>query len=194
MSNNDLSNRRDKGRSQYDFSKLNDNYRTYREKYTKQDLGIQVEFIGDSRRIIKGKNKSVYFPGEDIKGNITISENLLAGKPSSTEISLKGIEYAYAEGHDTISEVKEFQLQIIPLDFKMLKSKAQTSKHISSYNDINKTIQSINRIIIPFYGKIPYDVTKSYVGKYSEHFWGFDVKIDIPFSKDIHAKAIIDLV
>ena len=55
-------------------------------------------------------------------------------------------------------------------------------------------VQPSSRFIIPFEIKIPDTVNKSYVGKYSEYFWGFDAKLDVSFSKDMHARAIIEIV
>jgi len=48
-----------------------------------------------------------------------------------------------------------------------------------------------NNLFIPFELQIPEDANRSYAGKYSEYFWGFDAKIDMGLSKDLHAKKLI---
>jgi len=91
-------------------------------------------------------------------------------------------------------EIENYQSKPIPLDFETLKPESKASNYIHPYNDTNDKSNSIRGYSIPFYAQVPKVVNKSYVGKYSEYFWAFEVKFDIPFTKDVHAKAILDIV
>jgi hypothetical protein len=41
---------------------------------------------------------------------------------------------------------------------------------------------------------IPQDVNQSYIGKYSEYFWGLEAKVNIAWSSDLIARTIIEIV
>ncbi|WP_458743460.1 vacuolar protein sorting-associated family 26 protein [Candidatus Nitrosocosmicus sp. T] len=193
-----------KSTDQNNFSKVNDNFHKHRQKYSKQDPGITIEFIGkekdgsydDSRKMVKNKNRISYYPGQEIIGSIIIDGNLLKDETSNMEISLRGIEYSYANGVDAIIEAEEYQIKNISFDMEKLKSVSHMAPISYSNNNNNRNKENgLNiKYVIPFETKLPHIANKSYVGKYSEFFWGFDAKINIPFSQDIHAKAIIEIV
>ena len=42
--------------------------------------------------------------------------------------------------------------------------------------------------------QIPYNATVSYIGKYSEYYWGLETKINQPWSSDICARSIVEVV
>jgi hypothetical protein len=47
---------------------------------------------------------------------------------------------------------------------------------------------------IPFEFEIPKGLNQSYVGKYSEYFWGLEAKVNIAWSSDIDTRTIIEIV
>lgn len=46
---------------------------------------------------------------------------------------------------------------------------------------------------MPFELEIPQGVNQSYIGKYSEYFWGLEAKVNIAWSSDINARTIIEI-
>jgi hypothetical protein len=51
-----------------------------------------------------------------------------------------------------------------------------------------------NANIIPFEFEIPQGANQSYVGNYSEYFWGIEAKVNIAWSSDIDTRTIIEIV
>ena len=65
------------------------------------------------------------------------------------------------------------------------KNKELDGNHIGGKNGIDA---------IPFELVIPQGVNQSYIGKYSEYFWGLEAKVNIAWSSDLIAKTIIEIV
>ena len=201
--NNDLYTSGTKGteKTYENLYRINYNSSKHRDNYIKENPDSKVEFImiGNGNSVgnsIEGINIYSYSPGQTIKGNIIVLKELINKKVNKLEISINGMEYAYAQGFDTFTRVESYELK------SNLKDKLE---EMQSKNTINKwknneiyeepiSDSSSSWFIIPFEIKIPDIVNRSYVGKYSEYFWGFDAKIDISLSNDIHARALIEIV
>jgi hypothetical protein len=46
----------------------------------------------------------------------------------------------------------------------------------------------------PFEIQIPYNANVSYIGRYSEYYWGLEAKINLPWSSDIYARSIVEVI
>jgi hypothetical protein len=57
-----------------------------------------------------------------------------------------------------------------------------------------KSEERMKITLFPLNFKYPRGVNQSYIGKYSEYFWGLEVKVNIAWSSDIIAKTIIEIV
>jgi hypothetical protein len=185
----------------FDFRKYNFNYHWYRNKYSNQDNRVIIELVNDENTN-NDENKArmdrhrwnKFFQGKEINGNVTIQRELLTSKPSNLEVTLTGIEYASANIYNTISETEVYKLELIPKESDLSNSPGKTFTRVYPSNDNHKEYVPLDRIIFPFSLKIPEVKNKSYLAKYSEYIWVLDIKINIPFSKDIHSKEIIAIV
>jgi hypothetical protein len=123
-----------------------------------------------------------------------MDKDLLTGKSPSIEIGLMGIEYAFAKGHRTISEVEKYNLKTIPLETKILRPISKTSNSIYQGSEEHIENDFVQKYVIPFSIKIPFVTNKSYVASYSEYFWVLNFKMNIALSRDIHSEMIIEIV
>jgi hypothetical protein len=89
------------------------------------------------------------------------------------EITLSGLEHAFAQGHERVSRIEKYETKI-DLD----------SNGGNDFDDYT----------IPFEFQIPDNVYQSYTGKYSEYFWGLEAKLNVAWSSDINARTIIEVV
>jgi hypothetical protein len=91
------------------------------------------------------------------------------------KITLMGIENAFAQGLQRTNTIEKYEENIA----------------LNRY----PTDQSAEKkdISIPFEFQIPGVINHSYVGKYSEYFWGLEAKVNIAWSSDITARTIIDI-
>ena len=135
-----------------------------------------------------------FFQGEEINRSVIIKKELLTDKPSKLEVTLTGIEYASAHIYNTISETEAYELEIIPKESGLSNSPGETFTVICLNADKHKEYVQMDYIVVPFSLKLPEVKNKSYLAKYSEYIWVLDIKINIPFSKDIHSKEIIAIV
>jgi hypothetical protein len=90
------------------------------------------------------------------------------------KITLSGIEHAFAQGLQRVSTIEKYDKNI-----------ELNGNQIGGNNDNNA---------IPFELVIPQGVNQSYIGKYSEYFWGLESKVNIAWSSDLIAKTIIEIV
>jgi hypothetical protein len=92
------------------------------------------------------------------------------------KVTLNGIEHAFAQGLQRTSTIEKYDKNI------------QLDQNESlGDNDNNDTT-------LPFEFEIPQGVNQSYVGKYSEYFWGLEAKVNIAWSSDINARTVIEIV
>ncbi|MDQ3852680.1 MAG: hypothetical protein M3299_07595, partial [Thermoproteota archaeon] len=79
---------------------------------------------------------------------------------------------------------------------------AQGLQRVSTIEKYDKNIELNGNLIggkndnnaLPFEFEIPQGVNQTYVGKYSEYFWGLEAKVNIAWSSDLIAKTIIEIV
>jgi hypothetical protein len=201
MADKSSNNKAQKVIDSFDFRKYNFNYHWYRKKYSNQDNRVLIELVNDenanneeNRARMDRHRWNKFFQGKEINGNVTIKKELLTSKPSNLEVTLTGIEYASANIYNTISETEVYKLELIPKESDLSSSPGKTFTGVYPDNDNHKKYVPMDSIVVPFSLKIPEVKNKSYVAKYSEYIWVLDIKINIPFSKDIHSKEIIAIV
>lgn len=131
----------------------------------KRNSGIKLELEGD---------KNTFSPGEIIRGKITIEDSKISLKIRKAELILGAIEFVQAQGNKKRTE-------IFPNYKEKIEGKIEWNK-------------DDNSSIIQFETHIPKDVKRSYLGKYSEYYWLLEAKVDIPWSDDLSARTIIQIV
>lgn len=149
-----------------------------REHYLKENSEARIELHDND-----SNNNTQYSPGFIIKGNvILLTQDQTKEKEKEKEkkeavrrleITLSGIEHAFAQGHERVSRIEKYEKKI-DLDR-------------NGGNDFDD-------YTIPFEFPIPNNVFQSYAGKYSEYFWGLEAKLNIAWSSDIIARTIIEIV
>jgi hypothetical protein len=131
-------------------------------------------------------NNAPYSRGDIIRGNVLLllppneveeeeEEEEKRKKIRGTKITLSGIENAFAQGFERVSTIEKYE------------------KNIELNRDENVGNNNLNNTI-PFELEISQGVNQSYIGKYSEYFWGLEAKVNIAWSSDINARTIIDIV
>lgn len=123
-----------------------------------------------------------YSPGQTIQGKVILlsrlSHEIKREKNKNRnikgiEISVSGIESAFAQGLQRVSTIEKFEKKI----------------------DLNgNENEEHNDITIPFEFQIPEGIKQSYAGKYSEYFWGLEAKVNVVWSSDISARRIVEIV
>ena len=122
-----------------------------------------------------------YSPGHLIKGELILllrqnkqQEEEKREKIKGMKITLSGMEHAFAQGLQRVSTIQKYE------------------KNIELHE--NENLERIDNNAIPFEFEIPQGVNQSYIGKYSEYFWGLEAKLNIAWSSDINARTIIEIV
>ncbi len=144
-----------------------------REDFLKESTKAKINLINQSNNITS------YSPGHTIKGNVILrlppeEEEEIRNKIRGMKITLSGIEHAFAQGLQRVSTIEKHDKNI-----------ELNENQIGGKNENNA---------IPFEFEIPRGVNQSYIGKYSEYFWGLEAKVNIAWSSDIIAKTIIEIV
>ena len=130
-------------------------------------------------------NDAPYSRADRIRGNVLLllppneveeEEEEKRKKIRGTKITLSGIENAFAQGFERVSTIEKYEKNI----------ELNRDENVGNNNNLNNTI--------PFELEIPQGVNQSYIGKYSEYFWGLEAKVNIAWSSDINARTIIDIV
>lgn len=145
-----------------------------RDDFLKESTKAKIDLIDQSSNITS------YSPGHTIKGNVILrlsheeGEEEIRNKIRGMKITLSGIEHALAQGLQRVSTIEKHD------------------KNIElNENQIGRKNEN-NAILFEF--EIPRGVNQSYIGKYSEYFWGLEAKVNIAWSSDIIAKTIIEIV
>ena len=125
-------------------------------------------------------NNISYSPGQTVRGKVIVlsppKDKEKRKKTRGMKVTLNGIEHAFAQGLQRTSTVEKYDKNI------------QLDQNESlGDNDNNDTT-------LPFEFEIPQGVNQSYVGKYSEYFWGLEAKVNIAWSSDINARTVIEIV
>jgi hypothetical protein len=144
-----------------------------RDDFLKESTKAKIDLIDQSNNITS------YSPGHTIKGNVILQlpaeeEEEIRNKIRGMKITLSGIEHAFAEGLQRVSTIEKHDKNI-----------ELNENQIGGKNENNA---------IPFEFEIPRGVNQSYIGKYSEYFWGLEAKVNVAWSSDIIAKTIIEIV
>jgi hypothetical protein len=144
-----------------------------RDDFLKESTKAKIDLI-DQRNNITSCS-----PGHTIKGNVILQlpaeeEEEIRNKIRGMKITLSGIEHAFAEGLQRVSTIEKHDKNI-----------ELNENQIGGKNENNA---------IPFEFEIPRGVNQSYIGKYSEYFWGLEAKVNVAWSSDIIAKTIIEIV
>lgn len=146
-----------------------------REHYLKENSEARIELHDND------SNNRQYSPGHIIKGNVILPTQDQAKEKEKEkkeavrglEITLSGIEHAFAQGHERVSRIEKYETKI-DLD-------ENGGDNFGDYT-------------IPFEFLIPNNVNQSYTGKYSEYFWGLEAKLNIAWSSDINARTIVEVI
>jgi arrestin (S-antigen)-like protein len=122
-----------------------------------------------------------YSPGHLVRGELILllrqneqQEEEKREKIKGMKITLSGMEHAFAQGLQRVSTIEKYEKSV--------------------ELDGNENLDKIDNNAIPFEFEIPQGVNQSYIGKYSEYFWGLEAKLNIAWSSDINARTIIEVV
>jgi hypothetical protein len=148
-----------------------------REHFLKENSEAKIDLLDHEN------NDRPYSHGHTIKGEVILlsSPNDEKGeggekkkkKIRGMKITLSGIECAFAQGLQRVSTIEKYEKKI------------ELDENENGGNNDN---------IILFEFEIPQGANQSYVGKYSEYFWGLEAKVNIAWSTDIDARTIIEIV
>ena len=144
-----------------------------REHFLKENSEAKIDLLDHEN------NNTPYSRGDIIRGKVILllppnQEEEKREKIRGMKITLSGIEHAFAQGLERVSTVEKYEKNI------------EVNRNENVGNNDNNTIS--------FEFEIPQDVNQSYIGKYSEYFWGLEAKVNIAWSSDIIARTIIEIV
>jgi hypothetical protein len=141
-----------------------------REKFLKENFDARIDLLNHGNN----NNNTVFSPGQTLRGNVIALplQNLEEEKKNvrGMKITLSGIEHAFAQGFQRVTTIEKYENKI----------------------EINENRE--NDACIPFEFQLPNGINQSYIGRYSEYFWGLEAKINIAWSSDIIARTIIEIV
>ena len=142
-----------------------------REKFLKENSDARIDLLNHENN----NNNAVFSPGQTLRGSVIALplQNLEEEKKKNVrgmKITLSGIEHAFAKGFQRVTTIEKYENKI----------------------EINGNGE--NDAGIPFEFQIPNGINQSYIGRYSEYFWGLEAKINIAWSSDIIARIVIDIV
>ena len=145
-----------------------------REDFLKESTEAKINLIDQSNNIAS------YSPGHTIRGNVIPGlldneEKEIGKKLRGMKITLSGMEHAFAQGLQRVSTIEKYEKKI-DLDRNQIRGK------------------NGNNNLISFEFDIPQSVNQSYIGKYSEYFWGLEAKVNIAWSSDLIAKTLVEIV
>jgi hypothetical protein len=146
-----------------------------REYFLKESSEAKIDLLDHEN------NNTPYSRGDIIRGKVLLllppneEEEENREKIRGTKITLSGIENAFAQRLERVSTIEKYEKNI----------ELNQNENVGN-NNRNNTI--------PFELEIPQGVNQSYIGKYSEYFWGLEAKVNIAWSSDIYARTIIDIV
>lgn len=147
-----------------------------REKFLKESSEARIEILNHENDDTGDNENEVYFPGQILRGKVVVpslqnpEEEETKKNIRGLRITLTGIEHANAGGLQRVTTIEKHEK-----DVDIISSNGE--------NDIN----------FPFEFQIPNQVRQSYIGKYSEYFWGLEAKVNIAWSSDITARKIIEI-
>jgi hypothetical protein len=124
-------------------------------------------------------NNTPYSPGHTVRGEMILllpdnEEEEIRNKIRGMKITLSGIEHAFAQGLQRVSTIEKYDKNI------------ELNENLTGGKNDNNALS--------FEFEIPEGVNQTYIGKYSEYFWGLEAKVNIAWSSDLIAKTIIEIV
>lgn len=143
-----------------------------REKFLKENSDARINLLNHGNN----NNSTVFSPGQTLRGKVIALPLQKSGEENKKrdirgmKITLSGIEHAFAQGFQRVSTIEKYEKKI----------------------EVNGNGE--NDAGIPFEFQIPNNINQSYIGRYSEYFWGLEAKINIAWSSDIIARTIIEIV
>lgn len=150
-----------------------------REHFLKENTDAKIDLLDHEKTITS------YSRGGKIKGEVVLplpanlgeiaEKNNKIKKLRGMKITITGIENAFAQGLQRTNTIEKYEENI------------EVKSH-----DTNQNVGN-NEIRIPFEFRIPEAINQSYIGKYSEYFWGLEAKVNIAWSSDITARTIIEI-
>jgi hypothetical protein len=154
-----------------------------REDFLKESSEARIELIDHKSSNNNYNYNTPYSSGHTVKGKVILllppnddeQQEEKRKKIRGMKITLNGIEHAFAQGLERVSTIEKYEKNI----------ELNRNENVGN-NDNNNTI--------PFELEIPQGVNQSYIGKYSEYFWGLEAKVNIAWSSDIKARTIIEIV
>ena len=142
-----------------------------REHFLQENSEARIDFLEHEN------NNTPFSQGHIIKGELILllppNEEENKKKIREMKITLSGIECAFAQGFQRVSSIEKYEKQITPDENEDRGNRDNT---------------------IPFEFELPKGVNQSYVGKYSEYFWGLEAKVNLAWSSDINVRTIIEIV
>ncbi len=108
--------------------------------------------------------QNIFSPGETIRGKITIESSKKVPKIRKIQTILAAIEFAQAQR-------KKKRIEIYPKYEQRIE-----------WNEAGD-----NSSVVRFEVHIPKEISRSYLGKYSEYYWLLEAKVNKPWS-DITSK------
>jgi Arrestin (or S-antigen), N-terminal domain len=143
-----------------------------REKFLEENSDARIDLVNHGNN--NNNNNTVFSPGQTLRGSVIALplQNLEEEKKDvrGMKITLSGIEHAFAQGFQRVTTIEKYENKM----------------------EINENRE--NGACIPFEFQIPNGINQSYIGRYSEFFWGIEAKINIAWSSDIIARTIIEIV
>jgi hypothetical protein len=149
-----------------------------RDHFLKENSEAKIDLVDHEN------NNTTYSPGHTVKGQVIIlllppneeekEKEEKKKKIRGMKITLCGIEDAFAQGVQRVNTIEKYEKNI------------ELNGNEYGGNNVNNTI--------PFEFEIPQRVNQSYMGKYSEYFWGLEAKVNIAWSSDINARTLIEIV
>jgi hypothetical protein len=140
-----------------------------REKYLKENSEAKIDLLSH------GNNNTVFSPGQILRGKVMAlpfqnSDKENKKNVKGMNVTLSGMEHAFAQGFQRVNTIEKYENKI----------------------EINENKENDDGI--PFEFQIPNGINQSYIGRYSEYFWGLEAKINIAWSSDIIARTLIEIV
>lgn len=147
-----------------------------RDHFLKENSEAKIDLVDHE------DDNTPYSPGQMVKGQVIIlllppneeEKEEKKKKIRGMKITLSGIEDAFAQGVQRVNTIEKYEKNI------------ELNGNEYGGNNDNNTI--------PFEFDIPQRVNQSYIGKYSEYFWGLEAKVNIAWSSDINARTLIEIV
>jgi Arrestin (or S-antigen), N-terminal domain len=144
-----------------------------RDHFLKENSEAKIDLVDHEN------NNTSYSPGQMVKGQVIKpllppNEEEKKKKIRGMKITLCGIEDAFAQGVQRVNTIEKYEKNI------------ELNGNEYGGNNVNNTI--------PFEFEIPQRVNQSFRGKYSEYFWGLEVKVNIAWSSDMNARTLIEII